>query len=105
LVKCAHGETVGELDKKQLFYAAARGLDPVAARALLLEGFIAGLWDEIEGEDQGIADLAREALRKVAAWTCSPPSMRRFPSAISSRRSRPAGIISTAPPRRKSRRR
>ena len=66
-VKCAHGATVGELDKNQLFYAAARGLDPVAARALLLEGFVSGLWDEIEGENQGIADLARESLRKVAA--------------------------------------
>jgi Fe-S cluster assembly protein SufD len=66
-VKCAHGATVGELDKNQLFYAAARGLDPVAARALLLEGFVAGLWDEIEGENQGIAELAREALHKVAA--------------------------------------
>lgn len=66
-VKCAHGATVGELDRNQLFYAAARGLDPVAARALLLEGFIAGLWDEIEGEDSGIAELARSALRTVAA--------------------------------------
>ena len=66
-VKCAHGATVGELDRNQLFYAAARGLDPVAARALLLEGFVAGLWDEIEGDDQGIADMARDALRKVAA--------------------------------------
>ena len=26
-VKCAHGASVGELDKEQLFYAAARGLD------------------------------------------------------------------------------
>jgi Fe-S cluster assembly protein SufD len=66
-VKCAHGATVGELDRNQLFYAAARGLDPVAARALLLEGFVGGLWDEIEGDDLGIADLARNALRKVAA--------------------------------------
>ena len=66
-VKCAHGATVGELDRNQLFYAAARGLDPVSARALLLEGFVAGLWDEIEGDDQGIAELAREALHKVAA--------------------------------------
>jgi Fe-S cluster assembly protein SufD len=65
-VKCAHGATVGELDRNQLFYAAARGLDPIAARALLLEGFVGGLWDEIEGDSQGIADLAREALRKVA---------------------------------------
>jgi Fe-S cluster assembly protein SufD len=66
-VKCAHGATVGELDRNQLYYAAARGLDPVAARALLLEGFIAGLWDEIDGDDQGVAELAREALHKVAA--------------------------------------
>jgi len=66
-VKCAHGATVGELDRNQLFYAAARGLDPVAARALLLEGFIAGLWDKIDGDDLGLADMARDALRKVAA--------------------------------------
>jgi Fe-S cluster assembly protein SufD len=66
-VKCAHGATVGELDKNQLFYAAARGMDPVTARAMLLEGFVGGLWDEIEGDDRGIAEMAREALRKVAA--------------------------------------
>ena len=66
-VKCAHGATVGELDKNQLFYAAARGMDPVTARAMLLEGFVGGLWDVIEGDDRGIADMARDALRKVAA--------------------------------------
>ena len=65
-VKCAHGATVGELDREQLFYAAARGLDPSSARALLLDGFIAGLWSDIEGDDQGIADVARDALRRVA---------------------------------------
>jgi Fe-S cluster assembly protein SufD len=66
-VKCAHGATVGELDSNQLFYAAARGLDPASARALLLEGFVGGLWDDIDGDDLGIADLARAALHKVAA--------------------------------------
>ena len=65
-VKCSHGATVGELDKDQLFYAAARGLDPASARALLLEGFIGGLWDAIEGDDQGIAEFARSALRRIA---------------------------------------
>jgi Fe-S cluster assembly protein SufD len=65
-VKCAHGATVGELDREQLFYAAARGLDPASARALLLEGFIAGLWDEIDDDDRGIADIARAALKAVA---------------------------------------
>jgi len=65
-VKCAHGATVGELDREQLFYAAARGLDPANARALLLEGFVGGLWDDIDGDDQGIADAARAALKAVA---------------------------------------
>ena len=66
-VKCAHGATVGELDRNQLFYAAARGLDPASARALLLEGFVGGLWDDIDGDDQGITELARDALKQVAA--------------------------------------
>jgi Fe-S cluster assembly protein SufD len=65
-VKCAHGATVGELDRNQLFYAAARGLDPASARALLLEGFVGGLWDDIDGDDNGIADAARAALKAVA---------------------------------------
>ncbi len=64
-VKCAHGATVGELDANQLFYAAARGLPPGQAKALLLEGFIGGLWDEL-GEDSEIAVRAREALHEVA---------------------------------------
>ncbi len=65
-VKCAHGATVGELDREQLFYAAARGLDPTSARALLLDGFVGGLWDGIDGDDRGIADLARTALKAIA---------------------------------------
>ena len=65
-VKCAHGATVGELDKNQLYYAATRGLDPASARALLLEGFVGGLWDDIDGDDQGIADAARVALKAIA---------------------------------------
>jgi Fe-S cluster assembly protein SufD len=65
-VKCAHGATVGELDRDQLFYAAARGLDPASARALLLEGFVGGLWDGIDGDDLGIREMARAALKAVA---------------------------------------
>ena len=65
-VKCAHGATVGEVDREQLFYADARGLDPASARALLLEGFVGGLWDDIDGDDRGIADAARAALKAIA---------------------------------------
>ena len=64
-VKCAHGATVGELDRDQLFYAAARGLDPASARALLLDGFVGGLWDSAEG-GEAIAEMARSALRAIA---------------------------------------
>jgi len=63
-VKCAHGATVGELDAMQLFYAESRGLDPAGARALLLEGFVMGLWDSASDAD-AICDAARDALRKV----------------------------------------
>jgi Fe-S cluster assembly protein SufD len=64
-VKCAHGATVGELDPNMLFYAASRGLDPATARALLLEGFIMGLWDDAP-DGEPIRDAARAALRAVA---------------------------------------
>ena len=63
-VKCAHGASVGELDAMQLFYAQSRGLDPAGARALLLEGFIMGLWDGARDGDS-IRDAARVALRRV----------------------------------------
>jgi Fe-S cluster assembly protein SufD len=63
-VKCAHGATVGELDPMQLFYAESRGMDPASARALLLEGFVMGLWDTAKDAD-AICEAAREALRRV----------------------------------------
>ena len=63
-VKCAHGASVGELDPVQLFYAESRGLDPASARALLLEGFVMGLWDTAS-EGDAICAASREALRKV----------------------------------------
>ena len=64
-VKCAHGATVGELDRDQLFYAASRGLDPASARALLLEGFVGRLWDAL-GTESEIAAQASAALRVIA---------------------------------------
>ena len=63
-VKCAHGASIGELDAMQLFYAESRGLDPASARALLLEGFVMGLWDGAK-EPGAISEAAREALRRV----------------------------------------
>jgi Fe-S cluster assembly protein SufD len=64
-VKCAHGASVGELDADQLFYATSRGLDPASARALLLEGFVMGLWDDAKDRDQ-LCEVSRAALRAIA---------------------------------------
>ena len=63
-VKCAHGASVGELDAMQLFYAESRGLDPAAARALLLEGFVMDLWDSAKNAD-AVSEAAHDALRRV----------------------------------------
>jgi Fe-S cluster assembly protein SufD len=38
-VKCSHGATVGQLDKKSLFYLQSRGIDQDSARALLTFAF------------------------------------------------------------------
>lgn len=67
-VKCAHGASVGELDPMQMFYAQSRGLDPASARALLLEGFVMGLWDGVSDVAQrdAICKAARDALRRIA---------------------------------------
>ena len=56
-VKCAHGATVGELNKDAIFYMASRGIGPDEARALLTQAFIA---DALAGAP----DLATRAV----AW-------------------------------------
>ena len=40
-VKCAHGATVGELDRNALFYLASRGVPEAEAKALLTQAFVA----------------------------------------------------------------
>ncbi len=49
-VKCAHGATVGELDANALYYMQSRGIPPAEAKALLLRGFIAGVFDDVADE-------------------------------------------------------
>lgn len=63
-VKCAHGATVGELDKAALFYMASRGMDPATAKTLLLKAFVAGVFDDVA--DEGVkAALEAAALAKL----------------------------------------
>ncbi len=49
-VKCGHGSTVGQLDKDQLFFLRARGLDEVSARSLLTHAFAVEVLDRIPNE-------------------------------------------------------
>jgi Fe-S cluster assembly protein SufD len=65
-VKCAHGASVGELDRTALFYMASRGIDPASARTLLLQAFIAGLFDDMaDAAERDRFDAA--ALAKLGA--------------------------------------
>lgn len=49
-VKAAHGSTVGQLDKEELFYLMSRGLSRKVAIPLLAAGFLAELVDLVENE-------------------------------------------------------
>jgi Fe-S cluster assembly protein SufD len=51
-VKCAHGATVGELDKNAMFYLAARGLPPAEAQTLLLQAFVAEVFEGAAAQDE-----------------------------------------------------
>lgn len=51
-VKCAHGATVGELDKTAMFYLAARGLPPAEAQTLLLQAFVAEVFAGVEAQEE-----------------------------------------------------
>ena len=49
-VKCAHGATVGELDRNALFYLESRGVGPDEAKGLLTRAFVADALDRIGDE-------------------------------------------------------
>ena len=49
-VKCAHGASVGELNRDALFYLQSRGVDPAGARALLTRAFLGDALDRIGDE-------------------------------------------------------
>ncbi|HWV61360.1 MAG TPA: SufD family Fe-S cluster assembly protein [Sphingopyxis sp.] len=60
-VKCAHGCAIGELDAMALYYLQSRGLPPAEAKKLLLQAFVAGVFDGAEDE----ARLQELALAKL----------------------------------------
>lgn len=65
-VKCAHGATVGELDRQALFYLQSRGLPPAEAKALLLQAFVAGAFAAL-ADDAARDELEAKALAALEA--------------------------------------
>ncbi|MGX5713019.1 SufD family Fe-S cluster assembly protein [Sphingopyxis terrae subsp. ummariensis] len=51
-VKCAHGCAIGELDAMSLYYLQSRGLPSAEAKKILLQAFVAGVFDGAEDEEQ-----------------------------------------------------
>ncbi len=62
-VKCSHGATAGEPEAEQLFYLRSRGLDHRTALALIVEGFMYDMLEEVPHEGVRAALIER-----VAAW-------------------------------------
>ncbi len=60
-VKCAHGCAIGELDPMGLFYLQARGIAPADAKKLMLQAFVAGVFEGATDE----AMLTELALAKL----------------------------------------
>ena len=61
-VKCAHGSTIGQIDRNALFYMRARGISEVLAKKLLLTAFIGDIFESINNLD--IRSLVSEEVEK-----------------------------------------
>jgi Fe-S cluster assembly protein SufD len=46
-VRCTHAAAIAQIDKDQLFYLTSRGLDPAAAKSLIIEGFLESLVERL----------------------------------------------------------
>lgn len=63
-VKCAHGCAIGELDPMGLYYLQSRGLPPGEAKKLMLQAFVAGVFDGAEDEER-LQELALAKLGEL----------------------------------------
>jgi Fe-S cluster assembly protein SufD len=62
-VKCSHGATTGRLDDEPMFYMQSRGIPAEEARALLIESFVAEIFDEVRSEV-----IREKLLERVRGW-------------------------------------
>ena len=64
--EASHSATVGQVDAEDLFYMTSRGVNPRAARNMLVEGFFVPVLEEIEVEEfrDDLSELIGERLRR-----------------------------------------
>jgi Fe-S cluster assembly protein SufD len=77
-VKCAHGATVGELDRDALFYMASRGVPEAEAKALLTRAFVADAIDR--AGEEAVRDAFHADVEGWFAKTPLPPGEREGPA-------------------------
>ncbi|MCH7661031.1 MAG: Fe-S cluster assembly protein SufD [Euryarchaeota archaeon] len=63
--EASHSATVGQIDKEDLFYMTSRGVNPQAAKNMLVEGFFVPVLDEVEVEElrEDLEGRIKERLR------------------------------------------
>jgi Fe-S cluster assembly protein SufD len=60
-VRCTHAAAIAQVDRDQLFYLTSRGLDPAAAKSLIIEGFLESLVERLaEGKVRDSISAALE---------------------------------------------
>lgn len=59
-VRCSHGVTISDIDPDQLFYLKSRGIDEIAGKKLIVDGFTRDVLRRIRSED--LRDYAKEEL-------------------------------------------
>jgi len=64
-VRCTHGATVGKLEEEPLFYLKSRGIPPLDAERLLVEGFFDPIMQRIPFE--GVRARFQEAIHEKTA--------------------------------------
>ena len=64
-VRCTHGATTGQIDRDQLFYLMARGIDPRTGAQLLAHGFFEEVIDRLP--DKNIGEAVRTAVAEKFA--------------------------------------
>ncbi len=62
-VRCAHGATIGQIDRESMFYLKSRGLDERAARQILIRGFAAEIFEGIR-----VSSIRQQSEIQLGGW-------------------------------------